>query len=338
MTSALTRRVVVTGYSRTPIGAFLGGLSGLTAPELGGIAIKNAVAASQIDPADVQEVIMGHVLQAGCGQAPARQASINAGVPVHVDAWSVNKVCSSGLKAITLGAAAIAAGDCEIVVGGGMESMSNAPHLLGEARRGYRYGHGELSDSLLLDGLTDPYNKIHMGACCERTMQQMGLTRDAADRYAAESYRRAAEAWRSGAMAGEVAPVQVATGRGKNVKAVLEDEDFRNFDVDKASKLKTVFAKDGTITAANASSLSDGAAAVVLMAEETARRRGIRPLGEILSAADAAVLPIDFAIAPATAAAKALAKAKMAEADVYEFNEAFSGVVLANMQLSGAPL
>eukprot|EP00923_Selenidium_pygospionis_P004183 GHVN01006659.1.p1 GENE.GHVN01006659.1~~GHVN01006659.1.p1 ORF type:complete len:406 (+),score=88.84 GHVN01006659.1:146-1363(+) len=333
------RSVVITGFSRTPFGSFLGGLSHLTAPELGSYAIKNALKSSRIDASEVSEVIMGHVLPAGCGQAPVRQAALGAGIPESVDAWSVNKVCSSGMKAISLGAQSIQLGLSEVVVCGGMESMSNVPHYLNKSRSGgYRYGHAEMPDGLLTDGLTDPYSKLHMGECCESTMQDMGITRGECDQYATKSYSRTSCAWREGVMANEVVPVPGRVVRGQQGPSITEDEDYKKFQPEKVGSLKLAFPLangQGTITAANASNLNDGAAAVVLMSAEKAKSLKITPKARILSYADAAVKPIDFAIAPHQAAKIAMSRAGLDTVDFYEFNEAFSGVVLANIKLGG---
>eukprot|EP00922_Rhytidocystis_sp_ex-Travisia-forbesii_P010454 GHVS01015318.1.p1 GENE.GHVS01015318.1~~GHVS01015318.1.p1 ORF type:complete len:411 (+),score=81.10 GHVS01015318.1:60-1292(+) len=334
--SMLPRDVFITGAARTPIGSFLGSLSSLHAHTLGSIAISHALKRSRIEPADVQEVVVGQVLTAATGQAPHRQAAIAAGIPACVDVFAVNKVCSSGLKAVCLAAQSIGLGQCDIAVAVGMESMSNVPYYLSKARSGgYRYGHGSMLDGVLHDGLWDPYNQIHMGKCAENTASNLRIGRVDQDVYAVESYRRAAAAWNSGGMQREVVPVHIEKGGEKHV--VEKDEEYTKIKLDKVSGIKPAFDKlSGTITAANSSKLSDGAAAVVLMSEDKARQMDmLMSAAKIVSFADAAVEPIDFPIAPAQALRNALSAAKLPQSalDYHEINEAFAAVALANIKL-----
>eukprot|EP00922_Rhytidocystis_sp_ex-Travisia-forbesii_P033164 GHVS01049315.1.p1 GENE.GHVS01049315.1~~GHVS01049315.1.p1 ORF type:complete len:444 (-),score=101.96 GHVS01049315.1:389-1534(-) len=310
----------------------------MPAHALGAIAISHAIKRSRLDASDVQEVVVGHVLPAAAGQAPHRQAAIAAGIPTCVDVYSVNKVCSSGLKAVCLAAQSIGLGVCDVAVAVGMESMSNVPFYLKKARSGgYRYGHGELLDGLILDGLWDPYNQIHMGKCAESTAQKYGISRVDQDSYAVESYRRATEAWATGAMQREVVPVHIDNGKGGEKQLVEKDEEYSKVKLDKISGLRPAFDKvSGTITAANSSKLSDGAAAVVLMSEDKARELGmLQTAAKIVSFADAAVEPIDFPVAPAQAVRNALQLANLPKSslDYHEINEAFAAVALANMKL-----
>jgi acetyl-CoA C-acetyltransferase len=330
------RGVVIVGAARTPVGSFLGALAPLTAPRLGAVAIRAALQRAGLEPRDVGEVIMGNVLQAGVGQAPARQAAIYAGLPETTPAWTLNKVCGSGLKAVISGAQAIALGDAEVVMAGGMESMSNAPYYDRAARSGARLGHAELLDGLIHDGLWDVYGQQHMGMCAEHCATTQGIDRAAQDAYAAESTRRAVEAWRSGAFKAEIAPVEIEGKRGDRT-VVDEDEGPRSARPEKIPALKPVFKKDGTVTAANASSINDGAAAVVLMSEERARREGRTVLGRIAAWGGAARAPIEFTIAPADAIRATLGKAGLAtrDVDLWEINEAFAVVSVANNRLLG---
>ncbi|MFT4047119.1 MAG: acetyl-CoA C-acyltransferase [Solimonas sp.] len=325
--------IVITGIARTPMGGLLGMFSGFTGSQLGAIAVKAAVERSGLAPADVQEVLMGCVLPAGQGQAPARQASRGAGLPDSVVCSTVNKVCGSGMKTIMLGADTIAAGNADIVVAGGMESMSNAPYLLPKARSGYRFGHGEVLDHMALDGLEDAYEKrTPMGAFAERTAEKYGFTREAQDAFAIESLARAKKANEDGSFDFEIVPVQV-TGK-KGTETVTRDEQPFKAAPEKIPTLKPAFKKDGTITAANASSISDGAAAVVLMRQSEAAKRGLKPIARIVAHAGAARLPAEFTIAPVPAIETLLAKAgwTVGDVDLWEINEAFAVVTMAAMK------
>lgn len=335
--SAQGREVVIVSAARTPIGAFAGELAQVSAPDLGAIAIKAALSRAGVSPADVGEVTMGCVLQAGIGQAPARQAAIKAGIPSAVPCQTLNKVCGSGLKAVILGAQAIAIGDVEIAVCGGMESMSNVPYYLLTARGGFRMGHQQATDGMIFDGLWDPYNNFHMGSAAEICARDKKIDRQSQDAYAAESYRRAVAAQAAGKFDAEIIPVEIPQKKGP-AKVVSRDEGpARGSDAAKLATLRPAFEKDGTVTAGNASSINDGAAAVVLMSAEEAARRGLTPLARIRSWAQHAQEPAWFTTAPAFAIEKALGRAgwKTTDVDYYEINEAFAVVALANNQLLG---
>ncbi|HEY2903528.1 MAG TPA: acetyl-CoA C-acetyltransferase [Polyangia bacterium] len=328
--------VVIVGGARTPIGSFQGELASVSAPRLGAVAIKAALERSGVPAASVGEVYMGCVLPAGIGQAPARQASIAAGVPQSVGAVTVNKVCGSGLKAVVLGANAIATGEHEVVVAGGMESMSNAPYLLPKAREGLRLGHAQVIDSLIADGLWDAYGNVHMGDCGELCAKEKGVSRKEQDDFAAESYRRALRAQAEGNFRGEIAPVEVAHRKGPP-KIVSEDEEPKRGDIDKLPTLRPAFQKDGTITAGNASSINDGAAALVLTSAELAKSNGWKPLARIVGSAGHAQAPEWFTTAPAGAIDKLLKKIgwKAADVDLWEINEAFAVVSVINNRMLG---
>ena len=332
----MAREVVIVGAARTPIGAFQGALAKLTAPQLGAIAIKAALERSGVSPDQVGETIMGCVLQAGVGQAPARQAAIYAGIPESVPAVTLNKVCGSGLKAVIAGAQAIALGDAELVVVGGMESMSNAPYLSHSMRGGARMGNVEFKDALIHDGLWDPYGNVHMGSCAEECSVTQGISRANQDEYALESTKRAIEAQKAGLFTREIVPVTVPGGKGGDV-VVSEDEGPKNAKPDKIPTLKSVFKKDGTVTAANASSINDGAAALVLMSAERAKAEGRTVLGRIAGYAGAARKPVEFTIAPADSINNLLKKTghKTTDVDLWEINEAFAVVALANNKILG---
>lgn len=317
------------------MGSFLGGLSSVPATKLGSVAIQAAMESAGITGADIDEVFMGNVLQAGLGQAPARQAAMGAGVSHDVPCTTVNKVCSSGMKAIHLAANAIALGQADIVVAGGMENMSQAPHYL-QGRSAVKLGHIQAVDGLLLDGLTDVYNAQHMGVCAELCATKHGFSREEQDAFAIESYRRSAAAWESGAFEDEIVPVSIPQRKGDPV-VVAVDEEFSNVKMEKIPTLRPVFDKEGTVTAANASTLNDGASALVLMSEEAAKARGIVPLARLLSNADAAHAPEDFTTAPSKALPIALDRAglSMADMELVELNEAFAVVGLANSKLMG---
>ena len=327
---------VIVSACRTPVGSFQGALSGFTAPQLGSIVIREALRRAGVEGKDVDEVIMGNVVSAGVGQAPARQASIFAGLPTAVECMTVNKVCGSGLKAVMLAAQAIALGDARVVVAGGMESMSNIPYLLEKARTGYRMGHGEVTDAMIKDGLFDVYNKYLMGNAAELCAKECAIPRTAQDEFAVLSYTRAQEAQKTGLFAKEIVPVEVPGKKGESV-TVKDDEDVTKTDFAKIPKLKPAFIPDGTVTAANASKISDGAAALVVMAEEEARRRGLKPLARIVAQSSAAKDPAWFTTAPADAIAKVLKKAGLTAADIdlFEINEAFAVVALAVNQAAG---
>ena len=321
--------VVIVAAKRTPIGAFQGVLTPVTAPQLGAAAARAAIAASGIAAADIQEVVMGCVLSAGLGQAPARQAALAAGVPVGVPATTLNKMCGSGLKAVMAAADQIRAGDIDIALAGGLESMSNAPYLLAKARSGYRMGHGELLDHMFLDGLQSPFDGQLMGCFAEATAGKYGFTRAQQDAFAAESVKRAQRAVEAGDFAEEIAPVIVKSRKGEST--VAQDETPFTCDLSKISSLKPAFAKDGTVTAASSSSISDGGAALVLMRESVARRRGITPLARIMGYASHAHEPQWFTTAPVGAIRKTLEKLdwRARDVDLYEINEAFAAVTLA---------
>lgn len=329
----MSKNIVIVSRARTPIGSFLGSLSPLSASELGAAAIKAALEKIKLDPSSVSEVLMGQVVQAGSGQAPARQAAMGAGIPDHVPCTTVNKVCSSGLKAVMQGAQAIAMGDVDIVVAGGMESMSNIPHYL-PMRRGQKFGPTSLIDGLQKDGLVDVYNQEAMGVFAEKCAAEYGCSREDQDGFAISSYKRSAKAWDEGKFNDEVVPVSVPQRRGEPL-IISQDEEFKNVRMDKIPSLRPAFVKDGTVTAANASTINDGAGAVVLMSEDKAKELGIKPLARIIGQADAAQAPEWFTTAPAKALPKALSKAGLALSDIdyFELNEAFSVVGLANMKI-----
>jgi acetyl-CoA C-acetyltransferase len=327
------KEVVIVSALRTPIGSFGGSLAGFTATELGGFAIKAAVEKAGINPEDVQEVYMGNVLSANIGQAPATQAAKFAGLP-DVPATTINKVCASGTKAIMLAAQSIALGDHDIVVAGGMESMSNVPYYLDKARTGYRLGHGQLTDGLLKDGLWDVYNDYHMGSAAELCAADCGITRQQQDEFAISSYKKAQDAQTGGRFDSEIIPIS-STDRKGNITLITKDDEPFSVNFDKIPGLKPVFKKEGTVTAANASTLNDGAAALVLMSADKAKELGIKPLAKILGYADAQQAPEWFTTSPAKAIPLALEKAgkNISEVDYFEINEAFSVVSLANNQL-----
>ncbi len=330
----MARDVVIVGAARTPIGAFQGALASLTAPQLGAVAIKAALERAGVKADAVDQVVMGNVLQAGVGQAPARQAAIFAGVSHTTPCITVNKVCGSGLQAVIQAAQAIALGDIEVAVAGGMESMSNAPYLTHAMRGGARMGNTELKDEMILDGLWDPYDNIHMGSCAEQCADSMKISRSAQDEFAIESTKRAIKAQQDGAFKAEIAPVSVPQKKGDPV-IVTDDEGPKNAKPDKIGGLKPVFKKDGTITAANASSINDGAAALVLMSADRAKAEGRTVLAKITGHAAAARKPVEFTIAPADAINKLLTKTKLTTSDVdlWEINEAFAVVSIANNTL-----
>lgn len=324
--------VFIVSAARTPIGSFNGVLKKATAPELGVVAVKAAIERAGLKPDQIEEVYMGNVLQGNVGQAPARQVALKAGCPDSTEATTINKVCASGMKAISLAAQNIMLGQRGVMVAGGMESMSNAPYYL---PRGNTYGHVQALDSIVKDGLHDVYNQVAMGNCAENTAKKLSITREQQDAFAIESYRRSAEAWKTNAFANEIAPVTISDKKGD--VTVSEDEEYKNVKLEKIPSLRPVFDKNGTITAANASTLNDGASAVVLASEAEVKKLGVKPLAKIVAFADAACAPIDFPIAPAYAIPKALERAGLTKDDIslFEINEAFSAVALANNQMLG---
>ena len=325
--------VVIVSAVRTPIGSFMGSLSSVEAPKLGAIAIKGALEKINLDPNSIDEVLMGHVVQAGTGQAPARQAAIFAGIPNTVPCTTVNKVCSSGMKTIMQAAQSIALGDADIIVAGGMENMSKIPHYY-HARTAKKFGPAQMEDGMQKDGLVDAYNKEAMGVCADACATEYGFSREDQDAFAVQSYKRSAEAWNRGNFDNEVVPVEVPQRRGEPI-IITKDEEFSNVKLEKIPSLRPAFTKDGTVTAANASTINDGAAALVLMSKDKAQELGLEPLATIKSYADAAREPEWFTVAPAKALPKALKKANIQidDVDYFEFNEAFSVVGLANMKI-----
>lgn len=325
------KEVYIVAAVRTPIGSFGGSLSSLTATALGGVAVKAALDRIHLDPREVQELYFGNVIAAALGQAPATQVAAAAGLGFDVPCTIVNKVCASGMKAVMLGAQSIMLGQNDVVVTGGMESMSNIPYYLTKARTGYKYGHGELLDGLQLDGLTDVYNHCAMGVCADNTAREMNISRQDQDTYAINSYTRAADAWKAGKFKDEIAPVEITDRKG-NKTIFAEDEEYKNVNFDKIPGLKPAFGKEGTVTAANASTLNDGAAAIILMSKEKAQALGLKPLARIRGFADAAQDPMWFTTTPSLAIPKAMQHAGVARQDVgyYEINEAFSAVAIAN--------
>ena len=328
---ASTPSIVIVAAQRTPIGAFQGVLAGATAPQLGAAAARGAIAAAGIAPDCIEEVIMGCVLPAGLGQAPARQAAIGAGIPHATPATTINKMCGSGLKAIMMAADQIRAGGAEVILAGGLESMTNAPYLLPKARGGYRMGHGEVLDHMFYDGLQSPFDGQMMGAFAENTADKYGFTRAAQDAFATESVRRAQAAVASGAFAAEISPVTVKGRKGDTV--VERDETPSTCDIQKIPTLRAAFRKDGTVTAASSSSIADGAAATILMSDAAATRLGARPLARVLAHASHAQAPEWFTTAPVGAIRKVLAATgwQAGDVDLYEVNEAFAAVTMAAM-------
>ncbi len=325
------KEVYIVSAVRTPIGSFGGSLVSVSAIKLGAIAVKGALQKINLDPKTVQEVFFGNVISAGLGQAPATQVAVGAGLGYEIPCTLVNKVCASGMKAIMLGAQSIMLGHNDVVVAGGTESMSNIPFYLMKGRYGYKYGNGELIDGLTYDGLTDVYNHCAMGVCADNTAKEMNISRQDQDNYAINSYKRSASAWATGKFKDEIVPVEIAGKKG-DVSLFAEDEEYKNVNFEKIPGLKPVFTKDGTVTAANASTINDGAAAVVLMSKEKALELGIKPIAKILGFADAAQDPMWFTTTPSIAIPKAMKAAGIDKKDVgfYEINEAFSAVAIAN--------
>ena len=331
----MIKKVVIVSAVRTPIGSFMGSLSPLSATKLGAIAIKGALDKINLDATLVQEVYMGNVVQAGVGQAPARQAAISAGIPDTVPCTTINKVCASGMKAVINAAQTIALGDADVVIAGGMESMSNIPHYL-HMRNGHKFGPKNMEDGMQKDGLVDVYDNTAMGVLADLCASEFKVTREDQDNYSIQSYNRSAKAWADGKFKEEVIPVEIPQRRGDPI-VFSEDEEYKNVRMDKIPTLRPVFTKEGTVTAANASTINDGAGAMVLMSEEKANELELTPLATILSYADAAHEPKRFTTAPSKALPKALDKAKISidDVDYFELNEAFAVVGLSNMKLLG---
>ena len=330
------KEVFIVSAVRTPIGSFLGSLSSIPAPKLGATAIKGALEKINLDPKLVQEVYMGNVLQAGEGQAPARQAALFAGLSNETPSTTINKVCASGMKAVMMAAQSIKSGDQEIIVAGGMENMSQVPHYY-NARTATKLGDVKMQDGMLVDGLTDVYNKVHMGVCAEKCAAEYQFSREDQDNFAIQSYKRSAEAWEAGKFKEEIAPVEIPQRKGEPI-IFAEDEEYKSVNFDRIGTLPTVFQKEnGTVTAANASTLNDGASALVLMSKEKMEELGLKPLAKIVSYADAAHEPEWFTTAPAKALPIAVKKANLdiSDIDFFEFNEAFSVVGLANNKILG---
>jgi len=330
------KEVFIVSAVRTPMGSFLGSLSAVPATKLGAVAVKGALDKISLDPKQVQEIYMGNVLQAGEGQAPARQVALGAGLSNETPSTTVNKVCASGMKAVTMAAQAIKAGDADVIVAGGMENMSSVPHYY-NARNATKLGDVKMQDGMVLDGLTDVYNKVHMGVCAEKCATDYSISREEQDNFAIESYKRAAKAWSEGKFADEVVPVEIPQRKGEPV-VFAEDEEYKTVNFDRIPTLPTVFKKEeGTVTAANASTLNDGASALVLVSKEKMEELGLKPLAKIISYADAAQAPEDFTTAPSKALPIALKKAglELTDIDFFEFNEAFSVVGLANNKILG---
>ena len=331
----MIKKVVIVSAVRTPIGSFMGGLSSLSATKLGSAAIKGALDKINLDPSLVQEVYMGNVVQAGVGQAPARQAAIGAGVPDTVPCTTINKVCASGMKAVMNAAQAIALGDADVVIAGGMESMSNIPHYV-HMRNGHKFGPKSMEDGMQIDGLIDAYDNNAMGVSADLCASEYKLTREEQDNYSIQSYNRSAKAWADGKFNEEVIPVEIPQRRGEPI-VFSEDEEYKNVRMEKIPTLRPVFTKEGTVTAANASTINDGAGAMILMSEEKANELNLTPLATIISYADAAQEPQQFITAPSKALPKALDKANISiyDVDYFEFNEAFAVAGLSNIKILG---
>jgi acetyl-CoA C-acetyltransferase len=331
----MSKTVYILSAVRTPIGSFMGVFSGVPVTQLGATAIRGALQKAQLDPALVDEVFMGNVLQAGVGQAPARQAAMAAGLGKNIPCTTINKVCASGMKSIMLGAQSILAGDNHVVVVGGMENMSQTPHYF-DARNGTKFGNIGMLDGITKDGLLDVDNKVPMGNCAELCATKYQISREAQDEFAVASYQRAAAAWQAGRFADEVVGVSVPQRKGDPI-TVVEDEEYKNVFLDKIPALRPAFEKEGTITAANASTLNDGASALILVSEEAVEKYGLKPIAKIVSYADAAQAPEWFTTAPSLAIPKALAKAGLTTSDIdyWELNQAFAVVGLANIQILG---
>ena len=326
------KKVVIVSYSRTPMGSFGGGLSTVSATKLGSIAIKGAMDKINLDPNIIDEVYMGNVISSGLGQAPAKQAAIYAGINNNTPCTTINKVCSSGMKSVMIAAQSIQAGENDIVIAGGMENMSSVPFYSKDTRFGRKLGNTFLEDGLVSDGLTDVYDNVHMGVCAEICAEEMKISREEQDKFALESYNKSKIAWESGFFNDEITPVKIQSRRGETV--VDCDEEYNNINVEKFKSLRTVFKKDGTVTAGNASTINDGAAAIVLMSEDKANEMKIKPIASILAYADTSQEPKWFTTSPTSALEKALNKAniKKESVDFWELNEAFSVVGIANIR------
>lgn len=326
--------VVIVSAVRTPIGSFGGKLSKISATKLGSYAIKGAIDKISLDNKLIDEVYMGNVMQANLGQAPARQAAIFAGLPHNIPCTTINKVCSSGMKSIMLAAQSIRCGDNEIVIAGGMENMSQVPHYFSKGRSGQKLGDMKLIDGLVMDGLTDVYNKVHMGVCAEKCAKDYNISREEQDDFAIESYKKSEIAWDNGKFSNEIVPVEIQN-RKKEIENITDDEEYKNINIEKVSQLRPVFDKEGTVTAANASTLNDGASALVLMSMEKAKKLNIKPIAKVVSYSDAAHEPENFTTAPAKAIEKLLKKNNLSvdDIDCFELNEAFSVVGLANIKI-----
>lgn len=332
--------VVIVSATRTPIASFQGALADFTAPRLGAIAIKSALEKAGVSPDSVDEVIMGCVLTGGMGQAPARQAAIYAGLPNHVPCLTINKVCGSGMKAVMLAAQSIKLGDSSVVVAGGMESMTNAPYVLDKARAGYRMGHGQILDTMIHDGLWDPYNNCHMGNCGDSTAAELGYTRERLDEFAAESFARAKAAQASGKFAEEITPVEIPQRKGDPIVFSQDEQPAKGGDPAKLAALRPAFSKEGVTTAGNASSLNDGAGALVMMSSEAAAKAGVKPLARVVGYSSHAQEPVKFTTAPAAAIEKLLKQSNLTinDIDLFEINEAFAVVALGCAEKLGIPL
>jgi len=330
-----TKEVVIVSVARTPIGSFMGSLSKIPAPKLGAIAIKGALDKINLNPNLIDEIFMGNVVSAGIGQAPARQAAIFAGIPDTIPCTTINKVCASGMKSVMLAAQSISLGDTEIVIAGGMENMSSIPHYL-HGRQGTKFGPTTLEDGMQKDGLVDAYDKVAMGVCADACATKYGFSREDQDAYAIQSYQRSSEAWKSGKFSDEITPVEIPQRRGAPI-LMTEDEEYKNVKMDKIPSLRAAFSKEGTVTAANASTINDGGAALILMSTEKALELKLTPIAKIKSFADAAHEPEWFTTAPSKAIPKALSKANITidDVDYFELNEAFAVVGLANMKIMG---
>ena len=325
------KEVYIISAIRTPIGSFSGSLASVSATQLGSIAFKGALEKAGVDAKHVQELFVGNVISAGLGQAPATQVAAGAGLGFEIPCTLINKVCASGMKAVMVGAQSIMLGHNDVVLAGGMESMSNIPYYLMKARSGYKYGHGELLDGLQYDGLTDVYNHCAMGVCADNTAKEMNISRQDQDAYAINSYQRSAASWTAGKFNNEIVPVEIKDRKG-NITLFAEDEEYKSVSFDKIPGLKAVFSKDGTVTAANASTLNDGASALLLMSKEKATELGLKPIAKIRGFADAAQDPMWFTTTPSIAIPKAIKIAGIDKKDIsfYEINEAFSAVAIAN--------
>jgi len=329
------KEVVIVSYSRTPIGSFGGSLASVSATKLGSIAIQGALNKINLDPNIIEEVFMGNVISAGLGQAPAKQAALFAGLSNTIPCTTINKVCSSGMKAIMLGYQAIKCGDKDIIVTGGMENMSSIPFYMNDIRKGKKLGHTQLSDGLLIDGLTDVYENVHMGVCAELCAEEMNISKEEQDTFALESYNRSKKAWENNFFKKEITEVKIKTRKGEDI--ISEDEEYKNINLDKFKKLRPVFKKDGTITAGNASTINDGAAALILMSADKAKELNLKPIAKIIATEDASQEPKWFTTTPTKALEKVLSKVdiKKEHIDFWELNEAFSVVGLANIQRLG---